>query len=128
MSKVKGCDKIYTNKVILRNKYDVKKKYIIQKKETKNVPLKKVSVNGKQIQYNVDNELLKITFEMKPNEIAKVEILYEDIEIGMKYKKKFMDNIKIMSRRYLSEARDNYICKSKFLRNFTYKLKGKFLL
>ncbi len=87
-----------------------------------------MSVNGKQIQYNIDNELLKITFEMKPNEIAKVEILYEDIGIGIKFKKKFMDNIKIMSRRYLSEVKDHYISKSKFLRNFTYKLKRKFLL
>ncbi len=118
--------KIYSNKVFIGNKYDVKKNYIFQKKETRNVPIKNVLVNGKQIQYSINNELFKITLEMEPKEIARIDILYEDIEIAEKYKKSPLGNIKIMSRRHLSEIRDIFITKNDFLLNFSYKLQQLF--
>ncbi len=67
-----------------------------------------------------------MTFEMEPDEIANVDILYDDIDVGKKYRKSPLDNIKIMNRRYLSEIRDNYINKNEFLRTLAYKLKGIF--
>jgi hypothetical protein len=117
--------KIYSNTVNIANKYDIKKNVIIQKRETLNVPIKHVLVNKNTVKYRINNELMEICFELQPKEIVTVKIVYESSPKFLKSKKRILKDIKIYSRRYLAEIRDNYICKNDFLLEFSNKIRQK---
>jgi len=120
--------KIYSNEIIVANKYGRNKKFIIQKKETLNVPIKYVLVNKNRVKYSVNNELMEFCFELKSKEMVNVKIVYESNVASLKSNKRIIKYFKIFCRRCMSEVRDNYICKNESLLDFVYKIRRKLLL
>ncbi|PQP35622.1 hypothetical protein C6A37_01605 [Desulfobacteraceae bacterium SEEP-SAG9] len=116
--------KIYSSKVIITNKYDMNKNYILQKKETLNVPIIGVFVNNNRAKYHINNEVLEICFELQPKEMVTVKIVYECNVKSLKSKKRILRDIKIYCRRNMAEIRDNYICKNDFLYDLANKIRG----
>lgn len=118
--------KIYSNRVCIKNSWDTKRRFNIQKKETLNLPINSVFVNKNVVDYNLHDSLLEISFELLPQEAVTVEIDYQNTYNPVKYRKPLSKNIKNTCRRYLSEVRDNYLSKNEFLLDFSVRIKKIF--
>lgn len=119
--------KIFTNRVIITNKSDHIRKYTITKNETNNVPIKELLVNNQKIPYAISNNWLSFSIKIGPKKIVKIIIIYENIFSYVDGNNKLSKKVKVYLRRYLSELRDNVLCKSDFLLAIAYKIKNLLL-
>jgi hypothetical protein len=70
--------RMYGNKLVLVNKLGSKKLYHIRKKETLNVPISKVTINGVETNYIVENDTLKVDEVIPLGESMELEIIYNE--------------------------------------------------
>jgi hypothetical protein len=115
--------KLYASRSIISNTSDTVKKYSITKNEKNNVPIKGVFLDGKEVTYKIENQLLKTTFEIKPKKSGIVEIVYNNLYPYAEENTKVIKKSKVWVRRHLSEIRDNYLSRSQALLSVANKLK-----
>jgi len=70
--------RMYGNKLVLSNKSRSKRLYHIRKKETLNVPISKVTINGVEANYIVENDTLKVDEVIPLGESIELEIIYNE--------------------------------------------------
>lgn len=113
--------KMYANECVIENTSDTYNKYFIRKKECGEVPVSSVIMNGKGISYILEDQWLKLTFEVPPKTTATLKINYEDIYPYITGKDTLKEQTEVWIRRHLSELRDNYISKSELLLSISKK-------
>lgn len=104
--------KMYSNDVLIKNRYDYDKTYVVFKPEMNNVPLKEVLVNGKNWPYQLADDILSLAVEIRGHAVADVKIVYEEVDVSKVETAPLSEALKVTIRRLLSEFRDNYICRN----------------
>ncbi|MFX0135181.1 MAG: hypothetical protein ACFFDN_16175 [Candidatus Hodarchaeota archaeon] len=118
--------KIYANNVIIKNRTNVRKRYIITKPESnKNVPIDHITINGEKTLFEVKNGYLKIVRELGPIETANLKIVYRDLLLKISENVSAFESIKVTMRRYLCELRDNYLSKNALIEYIALKIYRK---
>jgi len=111
--------RMYGNKLVLSNKSGSKKLYHIRKKETLNVPISKVTVNGVEANYIVENNTLKVDEVIPLGDSMELEIIYsEEILSIVNFPTGFLRNIRksgvrVWGLRRFSDFRDMYLSTNK---------------
>jgi hypothetical protein len=98
---------MFSNRLNLKNKYEVPKTFHIQKRETSNVTISEVLVDEKKVQYYIDNNYLKLTLFLPPLHTARINVKYsgiipESISSGN-------NDLEIWLLRHGSEFRDKFL-------------------
>lgn len=108
--------KAYTSRAVIKNISSKISKSYITKYENGEVPIDKVTINGKTLDYFVNSDkFINISVEIEPGSREYFEILYKN-NFGFKDEEEsHVKNYKIFFRRFLSEIRDNYVSKSDLL-------------
>ena len=107
--------KIYSNNCEIRNTSENYNRYIVAKKECGNVSIGSVMVDGNNVSYKLEEQLLSLSIEIPPNGSVNLEINYKDSYPDIVGKYAIKESMKVYFRRYLSEIRDNYVSKNNFL-------------
>jgi hypothetical protein len=117
--------KILSNKQIIHNAYDIEKKYIILKHEDEFNSFKKISINGIEYKYDIENDLIKIYIDIPSKNYIEFSVTYNN---DYKYEREIrgiMYNTQVHTRRYLSEFRDNYMHRNEALLTYIYRMKKR---
>jgi hypothetical protein len=102
----------FTRKTRLSNESDTKKEYIFSKEERDAASIEKVTVDGKKWFYDHTAPVLSFPLVIDAGATAEIEIVYRDHYPNTQVEDSFYRNLKIFSRRHLSEIRDNYLSHS----------------
>lgn len=105
--------RIYSSRAIIENTSDTVMEYLVTKDEAGDVPIERVTVNGREISYEANGQLINVSIEVEPKQKARLQITYRDNYCLERNGIGQAGGIKIFIRRHLSEIRDNYISKSK---------------
>ena len=116
--------KFYTNRILIKNDTDKTQTYELEKPETGNFPIERVTVNGSNTGYTLSDDILKMTVDIEPGSTAEVSIRYQGPVSS--YSKPFgrTYTVKVYARRQLSEFRDNVLVKNKILYSLGQKIIG----
>lgn len=68
--------RMYGNNILLSNDLGATKTYHITRKETQNVPISSVTINGSSVNYIVNNDLLQVDTEIPANTTIDFKITY----------------------------------------------------
>src|SRR5262249_46352173 len=117
--------KIFTNHQIIRNPEPMERQYIILKHEDNEVPIKKVSVDGRQYPYSIENYNLRLCVDIPPKSAIEVTIDYSNTHQYAREVQNLRHNAKVYLRRYLSEFRDNYLCRHDRLLSLVSSVKNR---
>jgi hypothetical protein len=117
--------KIFANYQVISNKDTVKKQYIIRKHEDGVVPIKKVSVDGNDYPYEIEDGYLSICIDISPENSREISIIYKNMHIYEREDRSLRNDIKVSMRRYLSEFRDNYMSRNEVLLKSLYRVKKR---
>ena len=117
--------KIYANRVRIKNTSNKIRTYEITKTETDSGSIDSVMLNGEMVQYSVCDNIMKMVVDIKPGNIAYIVVIYQGQFSKMKNFSMFY-RVRVLSRRYLSDFRDNYVSKNNILYSFVKKVKSKF--
>jgi hypothetical protein len=117
--------KLLTNYQILHNPESMWKQYVILKYEDNEVPIKMVSVDGKQYPFTIEDDHLRLSVDVPPKSAMEVTINYNNMYQYARQVKPLRYNAKVYLRRHLSEVRDNYLCKHDGLLSLGYLLKNR---
>jgi len=107
--------RMYGNKLVLSNKSGSKKLYHIRKKETLNVPISKVTINGAETNYIIENDTLKVHEVIPLRDSMELEIIYnEEIPNIANFPTGFLKNIqksgvRVWGLRRFSDFRDRHL-------------------
>jgi len=107
--------RMYGNKLVLSNKSGSKRLYHIRKKETLNVPISKVTINGVEANYIVENDTLKVDEVIPLRDSMELEIIYtEEIPNIANFPTGFLRNIRksglrVWGLRRFSDFRDVHL-------------------
>jgi hypothetical protein len=107
--------RIYANRCAIRNELDVPRTFHIEKRETGDVPIEDVRVDGKTVPFVSLEGVLRLTAEIAARSTAAVTIAHRSIDERPPDGDSTALTIKTAFRRYLSEFRDNYMSRNRFL-------------
>jgi hypothetical protein len=108
--------KFYADRFWLQNDTDRRQKYILFRRVVSEEPLTDVTINGRRVECQQENEALKIHLSLNAREAAEIKIERGKFdETAISYRQGRVYNSKVFFRRLLSEFRDNYVDKSPFL-------------
>jgi hypothetical protein len=97
-------------------------RYSISKCETNNVPLDGVYVNGLPVATVMAGQFLEFEVDVEAQASVDVTVMYRNPDPGSGKEAGLRERAKILVRRYLSEFRDNYVSKSRFLQALTKRI------
>ncbi len=99
--------KMYCNRLHLSNNREVAKTFHILKKETSNVHISQVLVDGKVTEYSIENGYLSLTLKIEPMSTVEIAIIYDgDLPASITPHKA---DPKVWLLRHSSELRDTVL-------------------
>jgi hypothetical protein len=107
--------RIYTNYQILENDSDRAMNYIIRKAENGDVPIESVLIDGKVTRFTIDNNHLRLFVRIPARASVTVQIVYRNSLPSAGVHGGLIAASRLLTRRLLSELRDNIICKNHVL-------------
>lgn len=107
--------KLYSPNSIITNTSDSTITYVISKKESGEIPIKSVNINGNEASYELKNDVLNVVAEVAPRHSINVVIVYQETHTDIEETPGIYENAKVSIRRRLSEIRDNYLSRQPFL-------------
>lgn len=116
--------RFFTNRISVKNSTDKTQTYELEKQETGNFPIDKVTVNGIDTRFTLTDNIIKMTVDIEPGSKAEVVIRYQGpvLSYGRPYGRIYP--VKVYIRRLLSDLRDNVLYKNKILRSLGQKIIG----
>jgi hypothetical protein len=100
---------MYGKELRLENRSQDRKRYIVRRRESEPLSIRKVLVEGSPITWNSADDGINFEIELEPSENKIVEVRFEELVGNGRYPDTISDRTKAMLRRYLCEIRDNYI-------------------
>jgi len=117
--------KMVTKRQTVHNLECVGREYIVLKDEDNAVPIRNVLVDGRPYPYVVDGGQLRVCVYIAPQSTVEVTINYDEVQQdGMKVAS-LRRNAKVGLRRYLSELRDNHVCRHEWLLSLVSRVKDR---
>jgi len=117
--------KILTKRQTIQNSEFVGREYILLKDEDGAVPIRNVLIDGRPYPYVVEGGQLRVCAYIDPRSAVEVTINYDEVQQdGMKVPS-LRRSAKVGLRRYLSELRDNYLCRHEWLLTLVSRVKDR---
>lgn len=114
---------MFAESLVMENPSPEPREFVLMKEEGDPDCVKAVMVNQKPIDFNYEGGYLRWRVRLPPKERAHVCVVYSDnLDVGLS-DGGLRSSVKTMSRRYLSEFRDNYLSRSDFLSGSAIRLK-----
>jgi hypothetical protein len=104
---------MYGTELRIKNRSERRKRYLIQRRESKPSAIRSVSVGSQETVWKFENGRIDFEIELEPGENRTVAIKFHELDGDGGYKQTASYRTKAMLRRYLCELRDNYITTTK---------------
>ena len=105
--------KCYANECLIENTSVTSKKYLITKPENGDVPLESVTANGEKVEYDFNNGKICFSTEIPPGDRFELKMAYRNEIPSSERKENRIDELKVWSRRFVSEFRDQHLSKNR---------------
>jgi hypothetical protein len=104
---------MYGAELRVKNRSDQRKRFIIRRRESEPTTVKEIRAESDQIAWNFSKGHVVFEIELNPGESRTVSIKFHDLSGNGQYSETIGYKVKTLLRRYLSEARDNYVVPTK---------------
>jgi hypothetical protein len=97
----------------VKNRSHRRKRFAVRRRESDPSAIKEIRAGSDQIAWNSSQGRIAFEIELSPGESRTIGITFHDLSGNGRSRENIGYKIKTLLRRYLSEARDNYIVKYK---------------
>jgi hypothetical protein len=104
---------MYGTELRVKNRSDQRKRFIIRRRESEPSAVKEIRAESDQIAWHFSKGHVVFEIELNPGESRTVSIKFHDLSGNGQYRENAGYKVKTLLRRYLSEARDNYVVPTK---------------
>lgn len=111
----------YSSEIVIANDGPTERRYLVQKDESDDTPVRVSLVSGKNIKANLAKGMLSVRLVLPPRTTEIVRVSYPGTAICADGD--LPGSVRVRFRRYLSEVRDNYISRNDRLLTLATKLK-----
>jgi hypothetical protein len=109
---------MYGNQLWLRNHSSHAKRFAIQKREQDPSVIQTVEADSVSLDWKFCGSYIEFAVELNPGASKTIRIKFRPLDLNSSSRKRLGYRLKTMMRRYLSEARDNYVMKGPASRFF----------
>jgi hypothetical protein len=104
---------MYGTELRVKNQSKKQKRFVIKRRESDPSAIKEIRAASDQIAWNFSEGGIALEIELNPGESKTVGITFHDLSGNGRYRENIGYRVKTLLRRYLSEARDNYVMTTK---------------
>ncbi len=104
---------MYGNELRMENRSEERKRFVIKKRESDPSAIKEIRAEADQIVWNLSEGHVGFEIELNPGESRTISIKFHELSGNGQYRENAGYKLKTLVRRYLSEARDNYVVPAK---------------
>jgi hypothetical protein len=104
---------MYGTELRLENRSERRKRFIIKRRESDPSAIKEIRAESDQIVWNPSESHVAFEIELNPGESRTISIKFHELSGNGQYRENARYKVKTLLRRYLSEARDNYVVTAK---------------
>jgi hypothetical protein len=104
---------MYGTELRVKNRSDQRKRFIIRRRESDPRAIKEIRVESDRITWDFSQGCIAFEIELNPGESRTVNLRFHDLPPNGQCREKVGYRVKTLLRRYLSEARDNYVTTTK---------------
>ena len=104
---------MYGTELQVKNCSDKRKRFVVKRRESDPRAIKEIRAEADQITWNFLQGCIAFEIELNPGESRTVNVRFHDLSPNGQYREKVGYGVKTLLRRYLSEARDNYVTTTK---------------
>ena len=105
--------KMYGNQLLIQNRSDRAKRYLIYRREHDSATIESIHAGSRELVWNFAGDHLEFKLELGPGENMLVTLRFKADQNAKQGSQSLAYSMKTMLRRYLSEARDNYLVPAK---------------
>ena len=100
---------MYGNKLLIENRSEGAMSYFVRRRERKPTSIETLQAGPRRISWKAVDDYIEFKLELGPGENTLLTLGFKPARQGAQGRKKFTHRAKTRLRRYLSEARDNYL-------------------
>jgi hypothetical protein len=104
---------MYGNEILIENRSDRTKTYLIRRREHEPNSIESLHAGSRQLSWESVGDYVESKLELGPGETALLTLRFKPAEYVARERQNLAYSVKTMVRRYLSEARDNYLLPAK---------------
>jgi hypothetical protein len=104
---------MYGNELVIENRSDREKSYLIRRREHEPKTIESLRAGSRKLSWYSARDYMEFKVELSPDESTLVTLRFKGAEDVGNMPHTFARGAKTMLRRYLSEARDNYLAPAK---------------
>ncbi len=104
---------MYGNELLIENRSQRTKSYFIRRREHHPNGIESLHAGSRQLSWESRGDHIEFKLELSPGETSLLTLRFKAAEDVARRQQNFVDSTKTMLRRYLSEARDNYVAPAK---------------
>jgi len=119
--------KLYSNSQVIENHSDNDQIFAVAKSHADDVPVENTFINGRVADFRIADQTIQFEIPIPAHSSARIEILYKNLLPYAKPQHRFQTAVRTLTRRMLSEFRDNVLWKSAFLISAAQTVNHRFL-
>jgi hypothetical protein len=104
---------MYCNQTVIENRFDHAKTYFVRRREHDPDSIESLYAGARLLSWNVKGDYVEFGLKLRPGESALLTVRFRRGEPVVQKHQNIADPAKTMLRRYLCEARDNYLMPAK---------------
>jgi hypothetical protein len=104
---------MYGNELLIENRSDRQKSYLIRRREREPKNIESLRAGSRRVSWDSAGDYMEFRAGLSPGESMLVTLRFKGAEDVANVPQNFAYSAKTMLRRYLSEARDNYLAPAK---------------
>ena len=104
---------IYCNQAVIENTSDKTQKYVVRRREHRPDSVEDILAGSDQAAWHRNGDFIEFTLTLQPGESVLVALRFKPGESVAHHRQSMMSSASTALRRYLSEARDNYLAPAK---------------
>ena len=104
---------MYGTELRVKNRSEKQKRFVVRRRESDPSAIKEIRAESDQIAWNLAEGHVAFEIELNPGESRTVSIKFHDLSANGQHRETVSYKAKTLLRRYLSEARDNYVMPTK---------------
>jgi hypothetical protein len=101
--------RMFANELLLKNAENATRRYRIEKADEGSVGVKEVMADNRELEWESDGRSITFTCTVPSGAAVLLQVRYSSPEKNAKRKIVLSAEVKVAARRYLSEARDNFL-------------------
>jgi hypothetical protein len=100
---------MYGTELRMENRSEKRKRFVIRRRESDPSVIKEIRAESDQTAWNLSEGYVVFEIELNPGESRTISIKFHELSGNGQYTENASYKVKTLVRRYLSEARDNYV-------------------